>query len=185
MPVVKRLVRLEPGMVATGDGYLYEWPEGGEAVDVLPQHRRPLLATKGAHLVDVEVVDEPIILPVLKPVEPLKVARVAAPEPFVDDDLSYLDVPPADLPEVEPLALSTVAPLAPPIDADLADAYVDPSSVPVKPEPAPMPPTLTLPPVLSPERPATDPAPAHVPDPTVRPNVNHRWSDADLARLEG
>lgn len=86
--IVKRLVRPEPTTVLTDDGYLYEWPQGGEALDVLEHHRRSLLAAKGAHLVEVDVEDQPVVLPALRPVEPLHLATVLPESRPADDDLT-------------------------------------------------------------------------------------------------
>lgn len=101
MPIVKRLVRPEPYEVITEDGYRYVWPEGGEAVDVLEEHRRSLLSIRGAHLVEVEVVDEPGPLPFLQITVPVVPATVE-PEPREPDvDLAGAYIDPATV-EAEP-----------------------------------------------------------------------------------
>lgn len=111
--IVKRLVRPEPFALLTDDGYFYDWPTGGEAVDVLPQHRRMLLAAKGAHLVDVEVVDQPVILPTVV-ASPVTLATVPPTERAVDGDLTDVQTEPAVIAPASAPVLATVAPQATP-----------------------------------------------------------------------
>lgn len=163
---VTRLVRPAAVTIVTEDGYRYEWPKGGEAVDVLPHHQKMLLSTKGAKLVDVEVVDQPVILPAFQVTEPLVLATVPAPEPEPDPEMADAWVEPAHLPEPEPLPLATVLPSEPGPDPDLTGAWTAPPELP---EPA------VLPDV------AVRPEPAA--DPTVTPKVSHRWSEQDKNRV--
>jgi hypothetical protein len=103
MPTVQRVVRPAPGVIVTEDGYRYEWTAGGEAVDVLPQHRRTVLAMKGAHLIYVDVVDEPVIVPAFTVAEPVPDTLVA-PTRRRDEQLDpkTLVIEPPVLPAEEP-----------------------------------------------------------------------------------
>lgn len=164
---VKRLVRPEPTTILTSDGYLYEWPEGGEAVDVLPHHRRLLLAAKGAKLVEVDVIDQPVVLPAVDVREPLTLTTVPPPEPTPDLDLSGAEVEPAEVALPAPLEMATVLPQDREPDPDLSDRA--PACTCTSESPAPLQ-VVTV-------------RYQELPNPALRPKVTHRWSEADRARL--
>lgn len=105
--IVTRLVRPEPFAVVMPDGYRYEWPEGGEEVDVLEHHRKSLLAHKGAHLVEVEVEDPPLVLPALTPAEPFPDTAVRPDPRPADPDLTGAKVV-EDKPKPTPFVMATV-----------------------------------------------------------------------------
>jgi hypothetical protein len=123
MPHALRRLRLgRAGVLATDDGYVYQWTSDHDVVEVWPQH--------AAHLLSVPGMNDEGPGQAVRPLSPVREldATLAATVPAAvsedgDQDLSHLEVP-------------TAAPDAPPA--------TEPATVPPEPEAQPVPVAVTI-----------------------------------------